>query len=117
MHIYCKNCNKHTGNTFPKKLILISKYKIKWKSKCAIFLTEITFIDKIEDKYDLESKLEIYFQFFEDWCYKDKMKTYCVKCKKDTDNIDAKIIRTRNGKLLMQSKCTACGIKKWRFIK
>ena len=40
------------------------------------------------------------------------MKTYCVKCKKDTDNIDAKIIRTRNGKLLMQSKCTACGIKK-----
>ena len=25
MHIYCKKCNKHTGNTYPKKLILISK--------------------------------------------------------------------------------------------
>ena len=23
MHIYCKTCNKHTSNTFPKKLILI----------------------------------------------------------------------------------------------
>ena len=31
MHIYCKKCNKHTGNTFPKKLILISKNKIKGK--------------------------------------------------------------------------------------
>ena len=66
MHIYCKKCNNHTGNTFPKKLILISKNKIKGKSKCAICLTERTFIDEIEGKYDLESELEIYFQFFTD---------------------------------------------------
>ena len=59
MHIYCKKCKKHTGNTFPKKLILISKNKIKGKSKCAICLTERTFIDEIEDKYDLERELEI----------------------------------------------------------
>ena len=64
MHIYCKKCNKHTGNTFPKKLILISKKKIKGKSKCAISLTERSFIHEI--KYDLESKLEIYLQFFID---------------------------------------------------
>ena len=66
MHIYCKNCKKHTGNTFPKKLILISKNKIKGKSRCTICLTERTFIDEIEDEYDLESELEIYFQFFTD---------------------------------------------------
>ena len=64
MHIYCKNYKKHTGNTFPKKLILISKNKIKGKSKFVICLTERTFIDKIEVKYDLESELEIYLQFF-----------------------------------------------------
>ena len=29
MHIYCKKCSKHTANTIPKKLILISKNKIK----------------------------------------------------------------------------------------
>ena len=66
MHIYCKKCNKHTGNTFPKKLILISKNKVKGKSKCAICLTGRTFIDEIEGKYNLESELEIYFQFFTD---------------------------------------------------
>ena len=66
MHIHCKKCNKHTGNTFPKKIILISKNKIKGKSRCAICLTERTFIDEIEDKYDLESELEIYLQFFTD---------------------------------------------------
>ena len=66
MRIYCKKCNKHTANTFPKKLILISKNKIKGKSKCAICLTERIFIDEIEGKYDLESELEIYLQFFTD---------------------------------------------------
>ena len=64
MHIYCKKCNKHTSNTFPKKTVLISKNKIKGKSKCAICLTERTFIHEIE--YDLESELEIYLQFFTD---------------------------------------------------
>ena len=86
---------------FQKKLILISKNKIKGKSKCTICLTERTFIDEIEGEYDLESELKIYFQFFVDWCYKNKMKTYCVKCNKDTDNIDPKIVKTKNGRLLM----------------
>ena len=66
MHIYCKNCKKQTGNMFPKILILISKNKIKGKSKCAICLTKRTFIHEIESKYDLESELEIYLQFFTD---------------------------------------------------
>ena len=64
MCIYCKKCNKLTSNTFPKKLILISKIKIKGESKCAICLTEKTFIHEI--KYDLESELETYLQFFTD---------------------------------------------------
>ena len=64
MRIYCKKCRKHTANTSQKKLVLISKNKTKGKSRCAICLTERTFIDKIE--YDLESALEIYLQFFND---------------------------------------------------
>ena len=64
MHIYCKKCNKHTSNTYPKKITLISKDKIKRKSKCAICLTERTFIDEIEG--DVERELEIYLQFFTD---------------------------------------------------
>ena len=45
------------------------------------------------------------------------MKTYCVKCRKDTENIDPKIVRTKNNRLVMQSKCSVCGIKKPRFLK
>ena len=45
------------------------------------------------------------------------MKTYCVRCKKDTENIDPKIVRTKNNRLVMQSKCSICGIKKSRFVK
>ena len=64
MHIYCKKSKKHASNTFPKKFVLISKNKIKGKSRCAISLTKRTFIDEIEG--DLEIGLEIYLQFFTD---------------------------------------------------
>ena len=66
MHMYCKSCKKHTSNTFSKKLVLISKNKIKGKSNCGIFLTERTYIHEIESKNGLESELEIYLQFFTD---------------------------------------------------
>ena len=42
------------------------------------------------------------------------MKTYYVKCKKDTENIDPKMVRTKNNTLVM---CSVCGIKKSRFVK
>ena len=45
------------------------------------------------------------------------MKTYCVKCKKDTENIDPRMVRTKNNRLVTQSKCSVCGIKKSRFVK
>ena len=45
------------------------------------------------------------------------MKTYCVKCRTDTENIDPKMVRTKNNRLIMQSKCSVCGIKKSSFVK
>ena len=45
------------------------------------------------------------------------MKTYCVKCKTNTDNIDSKTFRTKNNRLLMQSKCNNCKNKKLTFVK
>ena len=44
------------------------------------------------------------------------MKTYCVKCRKETENIDPKIVRTKNNRLVKQSRCFVCGIKKTRFV-
>ena len=45
------------------------------------------------------------------------MKIYCVKCRRDTEDIDPKMIRTKNNRLIMQSKCPVCGIRKSRFVK
>ena len=43
--------------------------------------------------------------------------TYCVKSKNDADNIDPRMFRTKNNRLLMQSKCSVCENKKSRFVK
>ena len=45
------------------------------------------------------------------------MKTYCVKCKKDTESIVPKIFKTNYNRLIMQSKCSVCKNKKSRFVK
>ena len=45
------------------------------------------------------------------------MLIYCVKCRKSTENLNSKIFKTKNVRLIMQSKCSVCGIKKSRFVK
>ena len=45
------------------------------------------------------------------------MPTYCLKYRRDTENINPKMVRTKNNRLIMQSKCPICGIKKLRFVK
>ena len=49
--------------------------------------------------------------------YKNKIKTYCVKCRKDTENIDSKVVRTKNNRLVILSKCSVYGIKKVKICK
>ena len=40
-----------------------------------------------------------------------------MKCRKDTRNIDPRMVRAKNNRLIMQSKCPVCRIKKSRFVK
>ena len=40
-----------------------------------------------------------------------------MKCRKNTENLNSKIFRTKNNRLIMQSKYPVCGIKKSRFVK
>ena len=42
--------------------------------------------------------------------------TYCLSCKKDTRNIDPRIVKTKNNKRVVPSKCSACDNKKSKFI-
>ena len=45
------------------------------------------------------------------------MNSYCLSCKKDTKNINPKIVRTKNNRVMMLSKCSVCNNKKSQFIK
>ena len=45
------------------------------------------------------------------------MKSYCLKCKKDTKNINQRVSNTSNGRTMILSKCAICGSRKSRFIK
>ena len=49
--------------------------------------------------------------------YKYKMKPYCLKCRKDTENINSKLSNTSNSRTMILSKCAICSSKKSRFIK
>ena len=45
------------------------------------------------------------------------MESYCLKCKKNTENINPKISASSNGRIRILSKCAICGSKKSKFIK
>ena len=45
------------------------------------------------------------------------MKSCCLKCRKNTENINARVSNTSNGRTMVLSKCAVCGSKKSRFIK
>ena len=44
------------------------------------------------------------------------MKTYCLSCKKDTRNINPKVIKTKNNRKMMLSRFSICNNKKSTFF-
>ena len=45
------------------------------------------------------------------------MLSYCLKCRRNTESINPKVLKTTNGKAIILSKCAICGSKKSKFIK
>ena len=45
------------------------------------------------------------------------MKSYCLKCRKYTENINSRVSNTTNGKTMILSRCPKCRSKKPRFVK
>ena len=45
------------------------------------------------------------------------MLSYCLKCKKNTESINPKVLKTTNGKTMLLPKFAICGSKKSKFIK
>ena len=44
------------------------------------------------------------------------MKSYCLKCRKGTENINPRVSKTSNNRTMVLSKWAICSSKKWRFI-
>ena len=51
------------------------------------------------------------------WNKMYKTKSYCSRCKKDTENINPRVSNTSTDRTTILSKCAICGSKKSRFIK
>ena len=45
------------------------------------------------------------------------MKSYCLKCRKDTENINPEVLSSSNGRTMILLKCAICSSEKSRFIK
>ena len=45
------------------------------------------------------------------------MLSYCLKCRKITESKNLKVVRKKNGKIILLSKCELCDSKKSKFIK
>ena len=45
------------------------------------------------------------------------MKSYFLKCRKNTENINPRVSKTSNGRTMVLSKCAICGSKRSRFGK
>ena len=42
---------------------------------------------------------------------------YCLKCRKDTESKNPKVVNTKTGRMILLSKCAMCDNKKANFIK
>ena len=45
------------------------------------------------------------------------MLSYCLKCKKNTENITPRVSKSNNGEIGLLSKCHICGSKNQGFLK
>ena len=45
------------------------------------------------------------------------MLSYCLKCRKNIESKNTKVVKTKNGRIMLLSKCSMSNSKKWTFLK
>ena len=45
------------------------------------------------------------------------MLSFCLKCRKNTENKNPKVVRTENRRIMLLSKCAVCNSKSLKFLK
>ena len=85
---YCLGCKDLTHNFNPQEVKMTNKV-LREKSNCVVCRSNKSrFLKQKHDnnKRSFNTLLNN---------VKNKMKNYCMKCRKDTENIDAKMVRTK----------------------
>ena len=71
----------------------------------------------LKEFYDMKEEMENSsdkkkFQF-----YIKTMLSYCLKCRKNTESKIPNAIKTKNGRIMLLSKCTVCDSKNRKLLK
>ena len=45
------------------------------------------------------------------------MLSYSLKCRKNKESKNPKVVKTKNGRIMLLSKCSVCKSKKSKFLK
>ena len=45
------------------------------------------------------------------------MLSCCLKCRNNTESENPKVVRTKTGRIMVLSKCSACNSKKSKFLR
>ena len=45
------------------------------------------------------------------------MLSYCLKCRKNTGNKNTEVVKTKDRRIMLLSKCAVCNSKKSKFLK
>ena len=45
------------------------------------------------------------------------MLSYCLKCRKNAESKNPKVVKIKNGRIMLLSKCAVCDSKKSKFYK
>ena len=45
------------------------------------------------------------------------MLSYCLKCRKNTKGKNPEVVKRKNGRIILLSKCSVCNSKKSKFLK
>ena len=73
-----------------------------------MILKEITWLKKLKEK--------VFIKLLDKMHKYKTILSYCLKCRKITQNANPKVSGTSNGKTMILSNCALCGSKKSKFF-
>ena len=103
--MYCLGCKDYTRNFKPQGVKMINKAP-REKSNCVVCRSSKSGF--LKQKYNNNKKFSDIIKENEGFLSKVQKKYWKFKLKE---------FKVKDGKLIKQSKCTECGLKKSRFVK